>query len=90
MGEAYTKTSCFGTTADPKAATCFGATSGSSGPGPAQTLWETTVTLQYKPFPDLITRAEFRYDKSNQLVFQDRDKADNNQETIAIEAIYLF
>ena len=30
--------------------------------GIAQTLWESTPTLQYKPFPSLITRDEFRYD----------------------------
>lgn len=66
------------------AGTCFG------GATPAQTLWETTVTLQYKPVPDLITRLEFRYDKSNKPVFQDEGKADSDQETLALEAIYLF
>ncbi len=71
------------------------------GPGPSnalvcygdpnpQTLWETTWTLQYKPVPNLITRAEFRYDKSNSPTFQDGGSAGNNQSTLAAEAIFLF
>jgi hypothetical protein len=57
----------------------------------AQTLWETTVTLQYKPVPSLITRLEFRYDKSNQNVFLDgRNSPTDNQQTLAVEAIFLF
>lgn len=57
----------------------------------AQTLWENTVTLQYKPAPSLITRLEFRYDKSNQNVFLDgRNSPTNNQQTLAVEAIFLF
>ncbi len=61
-------------------------------PGDAepQTLWETTWTLQYKPVPNLITRAEFRYDKSNSPTFQDGGSAGNNQSTLAAEAIFLF
>ncbi|MEO8328003.1 MAG: porin [Nitrospirota bacterium] len=57
----------------------------------AQTLWENTVTLQYKPAPSLITRLEFRYDKSNQNVFLDgHNSSTNNQQTLAVEAIFLF
>jgi hypothetical protein len=56
----------------------------------AQTLWETTWTLQYKPAPSLITRLEFRYDKSNQNVFTDGRSPTNNQQTLAVEAIFLF
>ena len=55
-----------------------------------QTLWETTWTLQYKPVPNLITRAEFRYDKSDRLTFQDGAGVGNNQTTLAAEAIFLF
>ena len=55
-----------------------------------QTLWETTWTLQYKPVPNLITRAEFRYDKSDKLAFQDGSGVGNNQSTLAAEAIFLF
>ncbi len=58
--------------------------------GTAQTLWEMTYTLQYKPVPSLITRFEFRYDKSDANVFQDGATLDNNQQTLAVEAIYLF
>ena len=56
----------------------------------AQTLWETTWTVQYKPVPNLITRAEFRYDKSDRLTFQDGAGVSNNQTTLAAEAIFLF
>ena len=37
--------------------------------GTPQTLWEGTATLQYKPTPSLITRLEFRYDKSTKIHF---------------------
>ncbi len=55
-----------------------------------QTLWETTWTLQYKPTPNFITRAEFRYDKSNRNSFEDGSGVGNNQTTLAAEAIFLF
>jgi len=63
-----------------------------TGVGTVQTVWETTFTLQYKPAPSLITRAEFRYDKSNQNVFvrgQDLEGI-NNQQTLGFQVIYLF
>lgn len=63
---------------------CFGAAT------PAQTLWETTLTLQFKPAPSMITRLEFRHDKSDQNTFQDGVSASNNQQTLAAEAIFLF
>ena len=67
------------------ALTCFGTT------GVPQTLWEMTYTLQYKPVPNLITRVEFRYDKSDKATFEDGAlKAGNNQSTLAAEAIFLF
>ena len=56
----------------------------------AQTLWETTWTVQYKPVPNLITRAEFRYDKSDRRTFRDGAGVGNNQTTLAAEAIFLF
>jgi len=58
--------------------------------GTAQTLWEVTSTLQYKPIPSIITRAEFRYDKSDVTPFFIGTRAANHQETLAFEAIYLF
>jgi hypothetical protein len=65
--------------------TCFGGLAPAS-----QTLWEGTATLQYKLTPSLITRLEFRYDKSNKNTFQYGQRAANNQETLATEVIYLF
>jgi hypothetical protein len=55
-----------------------------------QTLWETTYTLQYKPVPSLMTRLEFRYDKSDHKTFLKGTKAVDNQQTLAFEVIYLF
>ena len=56
----------------------------------AQTMWETTVTLLYKPVPSMMTRLEYRYDKSNKNTFQIGDRAASFQNTLAFEAIYLF
>jgi hypothetical protein len=70
--------------------TCFGATNTTPATPIAQTLWEVTPTLQYKPVPSLITRVEFRYDKSDKDVFQYGGVASNHQETLSLEAIYLF
>ncbi|MEO6307904.1 MAG: outer membrane beta-barrel protein [Nitrospiraceae bacterium] len=61
-----------------------------TGIGQRQTLWEGTFTLQYKPAPSLITRAEFRYDKSDQNVFLRGHEAINNQQTMAFSVVYLF
>jgi hypothetical protein len=82
---------CQGTTDyQPRANVCFGATSTASAPAIAQTLWEVTSTLQYKPFPSLITRMEYRYDKSNQNVFQVGGQATSYQPTLSLDVIYLF
>ena len=63
---------------------CFGA-------AVPQTLWEMTYTLQFKPVPNLITRVEFRYDKSDKNTFEDGfGTPGNNQQTLAAEAIFLF
>ncbi len=58
--------------------------------GEGQTLWETTWTLQYKPVPNLITRAEFRYDKSDRNTFDGGDGPTDSQSTLAGEMIFLF
>ncbi len=78
--------SCFGTgTKGGKPASC------ATGRGLAgQTLWEMTYTLQYKPVPSLMTRLEFRHDKSDQKTFLKGTKAVDNQQTLAFEVIYLF
>ena len=70
--------------------TCFGATNTTPAAPVAQTLWETTYTLQYKPVPSLITRLEFRYDKSDKNVFQYGTVATNNQETLSFQVVYVF
>jgi hypothetical protein len=72
--------------------TCAGSPAGGAAGagGITQTLWESTSTLQYKPFPSLITRAEFRYDKSDKNVFLYGSRPVNNQETLSFQVIYLF
>ena len=82
---------CQGTTEyQPRANVCFGATSSAPAPAVAQTLWEFTGTLQYKPFASLMTRLEYRYDKSNQNVFQVGGRATSYQPTVSLDVIYLF
>jgi hypothetical protein len=70
--------------------TCFGATNTSPAMPVAQTLWEVTPTLQFKPVPSLITRLEFRYDKSDKNVFQYGTVPTNHQETVSVQVVYLF
>ncbi|MDZ4733560.1 MAG: outer membrane beta-barrel protein [Nitrospirota bacterium] len=73
--------------------TCFGTpvtVPATFGGGLAQTLWEVTGTLQYKPAPALITRVEFRYDKSDKSVFLQGSEASNNQQTLSFQVVYLF
>lgn len=69
--------------------TCAGGQAG-VGTGIAQTLWENTFTLQYKPVPSLITRTEFRTDHSNKNVFLYGSRAANHQETLSFQVVYLF
>jgi len=83
--------SCGGTTAyQPRANVCFGATSTGPASPVGQTLWEVTSTLQYKPISSLMTRLEYRYDKSNQNVFQVGGRSTSYQPTLSLEVIYLF
>jgi hypothetical protein len=70
--------------------TCAGATNTTASFPIAQTLWEFTPTLQFKPTPSLITRVEFRYDKSDKNVFLYGSRPVNNQETLSFEVMYLF
>jgi hypothetical protein len=59
--------------------------------GAVQDLFETTVTYEYKPFPTLILRGEYRYDSSNASSFDgDRPFSRTNQATIAMGAIVTF
>jgi hypothetical protein len=61
-----------------------------TGVGVRQTVWGGTFTLQYKPAPSLITRAEFRYDKSNEAVFLRGTENVTSQQTLAFQVVYLF
>ena len=83
--------SCFGDESIGNAHVCPAWVSDAQGDGTFnQTLWETTWTLQYKPVPNLITRAEFRYDKSNRNTFDDGNGVSDSQSTLAGEMIFLF
>jgi len=70
--------------------TCAGATNTTAATPVAQTLWEITPTLQFKPVPSLITRVEFRYDKSDKNVFLYGSQPTNHQETLSFEVMYVF
>lgn len=80
------------------ARTCSGAVTFNGGnntcaPGVAgtpQTLFSSTNTLEYRVTPALITRTEFRYDKSNKNVFLQGSQAVNNQPTLYFNVVYLF
>ena len=67
-----------------------------TGGGVVQTLWGITSTLQWKPAPPLIVRAEFRYDKSDKNSFvrgtPNGTGLDgvNNQQTVGFSVVYLF
>ncbi|MBM4133469.1 MAG: hypothetical protein FJ245_06850 [Nitrospira sp.] len=82
--------SCNGTESFPKANVCFGATDRRTSRDVAQTLWETTGTLQYRPFASLLTRLEYRYDKSDQNVFQLGNRATSYQPTLTLDVVYFF
>jgi hypothetical protein len=48
--------------------------------------------LQYKPVPSLVTRAEFRYDKSdkNVFVFLYASHPTNHQGTMSFQVVYIY
>lgn len=60
--------------------------------GNPQEIWETTFTFELRPYKDLITRLEYRYDESSSNIFSPHTppKSGDHQDTIALEAIYLF
>ncbi len=82
--------SCNGTESLPKANVCFGATPHRTSRDVAQTLWETTGTLQYRPVDALLTRLEYRYDKSDKNVFQRGDRATSYQPTLTLDVVVFF
>jgi Putative beta-barrel porin-2, OmpL-like. bbp2 len=67
-----------------------GGFNGQTGAGLVQTLQSYTFTLQYKPAPSLLTRAEFRHDISNKDAFLRGSDRVDNQSTLAFSAVYLF
>ena len=60
--------------------------------GNPQDIWETTFTFELRPYKDLITRLEYRYDESSSNIFSPYTppKSGDHQDTIALEAIYAF
>lgn len=49
-----------------------------------------TGTLEYRPWKNIITRLEYRYDDANRNLFNDRAGFSDNQSTMAGEVIYYF
>ena len=58
--------------------------------GTSADYWEDTVTWELRPFKNLITRLEYRYDHASDYVYTIGTKAAKNQGTIGTEVIYLF
>ncbi|MEK6727817.1 MAG: porin [Candidatus Omnitrophota bacterium] len=58
--------------------------------GTNQDVWEQTLTLELRPYKDLITRLEYRHDESSSDIFINNQKAVGRQDTIGLEAIYSF
>ena len=59
---------------------------------PGDTYWETTGTLEYRPWKNIVTRLEYRHDAANQPVFFDRSVTgfSDTQDTISGEVIFIF
>jgi hypothetical protein len=58
--------------------------------GNGLTAWETTWTLQWKPFPALQTRVEYRYDHADHNAYLHGTRASNNQSTLGFSVAYMF
>ncbi|MFA4843072.1 MAG: outer membrane beta-barrel protein, partial [Candidatus Omnitrophota bacterium] len=58
--------------------------------GTTQDVWEQTLTLEVRPYKDLITRLEYRHDQATSPIYTDNQKASSHQDTIGLEAIYTF
>jgi len=58
--------------------------------GTAQDLWEVTITPEYAVTENLVVRAEYRHDHSNQDVFDDGAGLSDTQDTAGLNAIYHF
>lgn len=58
--------------------------------GTNQDLWETTFTLELRPYKELITRLEYRHDESSSKIFTDNQASVDSQDTIGLQVIYPF
>lgn len=58
--------------------------------GTMQDLWETTFTIDVRPYKDLITRLEYRHDGASSNVFSRNQKVRDRQDTLGLEMIYSF
>lgn len=60
--------------------------------GTSADYWEVTGTLEWRPWKNLITRLEYRYDDSDRNVFFDHSVSgfSDNQSTISGEVMYIF
>lgn len=60
--------------------------------GFSQTLWETTLTFEYRPHPQLILKLEGRYDHSTAAAFGSHDPADprKDQKLLVLGVVGTF
>jgi hypothetical protein len=58
--------------------------------GTAQELWEFTITPEYAVNENLVVRAEYRHDHSDQNVFDDGAGLSDTQDTLGLNGIYHF
>ena len=58
--------------------------------GTMQKVTEWTVTGEYKPWSDFITRLEYRQDTSSKAIYAKGDRMSRIQNTVAAEWIYQF
>ena len=58
--------------------------------GTAQDLWELTLTPEYAVNENLLIRAEYRHDNSDNDVFDKDGSVSDTQDTVALNAIYHF
>ena len=53
-------------------------------------MWEITITPEFRINENMVVRAEYRHDDSNQLVFDDGAGLSDSQDTVAINALIYF
>ncbi len=55
-----------------------------------QELWEFTLTTDYQLYAGLVGRLEYRHDKSDRNLFQDKGTADDSQDLVTLQFLYAF